>query len=158
MVAYPTDSMLTTVTRREVYVSWGVYNIFLTPVHNWIHDCIRYWTREGDPALNMIAVWPNRRQGIIAMWSGGTVGQFRKPIRAEPRQKDEIGNTWVVPKGATPVFPAFPVFLIPRLDPLPVFDGLTIFRKRVTKNTGYACLIPCCGLVTQPHGRLSNRC
>ena len=56
MVAYPTDSMLTTVTRREVYVSWGVYNIFLTPVHDWIHYCIHGWTRKWDPALNMSTV------------------------------------------------------------------------------------------------------
>ena len=41
MVAYLTDSMLTSATRREGYVSWGVYNLFLTPAHNWIHNCIR---------------------------------------------------------------------------------------------------------------------
>ena len=56
MVAYLTDARLTTVTRREGYVSWGVYNIFLTPAHDWIHDCIRDWTQEWDPALNTIAV------------------------------------------------------------------------------------------------------
>ena len=56
MVAYLTDARLTTVTRREGYVSWGVYNIFLTPANDWIHDCIRDWTREWDPALNTIAV------------------------------------------------------------------------------------------------------
>ena len=38
MVAYLTDYRLATVTRIEGYVSWGGYNLFLTPVHNWIHD------------------------------------------------------------------------------------------------------------------------
>ena len=60
MVAYPTDARMATVTKREVYVSWGVYNLFLTPVHDWIHDCILDWTREWDPVLNMSAVLPNR--------------------------------------------------------------------------------------------------
>ena len=56
VVAYIADARLTTVTRREGYVSWGVYNIFLTPVRDWIHDCIRDWTRECDPDLNMSRV------------------------------------------------------------------------------------------------------
>ena len=62
--------------------------------------------------------------------------------RAEPRQKDESGNTRLAPKGATPVFPAFPVFFVPRLDPLLSFDVLTVIRKRETKNIGYAWLSP----------------
>ena len=45
VVAYLTDARLATVTRRERYVSWGGYNLFLTPDHNWIHDCIYDWTR-----------------------------------------------------------------------------------------------------------------
>ena len=56
MVGYLTDARLDTVKRREGYVSWGVYNIFLTPVHDWIHDCIRDWTREWYLALNTSAV------------------------------------------------------------------------------------------------------
>ena len=56
MCTYLTDARLTTVTRREGYVSWGVNDLFLTPAHNWIHKCIRYWTREWDPALNTSAV------------------------------------------------------------------------------------------------------
>ena len=78
----------------------------------------------------------------VKWWDSGPI------FRAEPRQKDEIGNTQVAPKGATPVFPAFPVFLVPPLSPLPGFDGLTIFRKRGNKNTGYAWLSPCYILVT----------
>ena len=76
------------------------------------------------------------------MLSGGTVGQFREPIRSEPRRKDEIGNTRVVPKGSTTVFPSFPVFFVPQIEPLLVFDGLTVFHPRGTKNTGYAWLSP----------------
>ena len=63
-------------------------------------------------------------------------------IRAKARRKYNSGNTQVVPKGATPMFPTFPIFLVPRLDPLPVFDSLTIFHHRGTKNTGYAWLSP----------------
>ena len=56
MVAYLTDARLATVTMREGYVSWGVYNIFLTPTHDWIHDCIRDWIWEWDLDLNTSAV------------------------------------------------------------------------------------------------------
>ena len=136
MVASLTDARLATVTRIEGYVSWGVYNILLTPAFDWIHDCIWDWTREWDPALNMRSVWPTRRQRVIAMLRVVQWANF--PSRAEPRRKDESGNSRVAPKGANPMFPAFPVFFVSRLDPLLVFDGLTIFRQRATKNTGYA--------------------
>ena len=36
MVTYLTDARLTTVTRGEGYVSWGVYNLFLNPAYDWI--------------------------------------------------------------------------------------------------------------------------
>ena len=83
MVAYLTNSGLTTATRREGYVSWEVYDLFLTPAHKLIHNCIRYWTQEWDTALNMSAVCPNSRQGIIAMLSDGTLGRFREPSRGK---------------------------------------------------------------------------
>ena len=71
------------------------------------------------------------------------VGQWANfSSRAELRQKGESGNNRVTPKRATPVFPDFTVFLVPRLDPLPVFDGLTVLRKRGTKNIGYDWLSP----------------
>ena len=44
-----------------------------------MHDCIREWTRKWDPALMTSTVGPNRRQGVIAMLSGGKVGRFRDP-------------------------------------------------------------------------------
>ena len=62
--------------------------------------------------------------------------------RSDPRLKNKNGNTLVAPKGATPVFLHFPVFLVPQLDPLPVFDGLAVFRQRRTKNTDYAWISP----------------
>ena len=95
MVAYLINARLTTFARREGYERWGVYNIFLAPAHDWIHNCIRDWTWEWDPALNTSAVWPNLRQGIIAVLSGGTVGRFRKLIRAE-----EKGRKWKHLSGA----------------------------------------------------------
>ena len=30
---------------------WGGNNHFLTPVHYWIHDCIRDWHPELDPEV-----------------------------------------------------------------------------------------------------------
>ena len=89
MVANLTNARLDKLTIREGYASWGGYNLFLTPAHNWIHDCIREWTREWDPALNMSAVWHNLCQGIIFMLSDGTVGRFSKPSRAEAK-----GRKW----------------------------------------------------------------
>ena len=56
MVAYLTNARLATVMRREGYMSWGVYNLFLTPVYDWIHECIQYWAQEWDPALNTSAM------------------------------------------------------------------------------------------------------
>ena len=94
MIAYRTDARLTTVTCREGHVSWRFYNLLLTPAHDWIQDCICNWTREWDPALNMSTVRPNRRQGIIAMLSGGTVGRFCEPIRADPIRAEAKGQKW----------------------------------------------------------------
>ena len=132
MVAYLTDAMLATVTGREGYVSWGVQNLFLTPANDRIHDCIwnwiREWTREWDSALNTSAVWTNRLQGVIPMISGGAMGRFCEPSRSEPRRKDKIVNPRVVPKGAIPVFPSFPVFFVCQLDSLRV---LTVWPSSV---------------------------
>ena len=61
-------------------------------------------------------------------------------LHDEPRQKDESGNSRVASKDATPVFPAFPVFLVLQLSPLPGFNGLTVFCQRGTKNTDYTWL------------------
>ena len=77
--------------------------------------------------------------------------------RADPRQNDKSGNTQVAPKGATPMFPTFPVFLVPRIDPLLVLDVLTVFSQRGTKNTDYTCLSPCYGLVTQSNSISHNK-
>ena len=87
-------------------VSWQGYNIFLTSAYDWIHNWIRYWTRKWDTALVTSAVWPNSLQRIIAMLSGRAVGQFHKPSC----ETDKRGSFWVAPKGATPMFPSFPVF------------------------------------------------
>ena len=65
MVAYLTNASLTIVTRREVYVWLGVYNLFLTPAHNCIHYCIQDWNWEWGPALNTSVVgpvWPPRAE------------------------------------------------------------------------------------------------
>ena len=81
VVAYLTDARLTTVARREGYVSSWVYNLFLTPVHDWIQDCIRDWTQEWDLALNTSTVgpvWPPKAAWYIPclIWSrGGASGR-----------------------------------------------------------------------------------
>ena len=56
MVVYLTDARLTTVTWRERICELVVYNIFLTPVHSRIHNCIQDWIWEWDPALNTSTV------------------------------------------------------------------------------------------------------
>ena len=45
-------------TRIEIYVIWGVYNLHLTPAHNWMNELIRDWTQEFDQALNTSTLWP----------------------------------------------------------------------------------------------------
>ena len=66
-----------------------------------------------------------------------------EPSRAKPGQGERIKEeNWVVPKGVTPVFPSFPVFLVPWINPLPVFDSLTVFRHRGTKKQAMLVLSP----------------
>ena len=122
---------------ERVYLSYQFYNFFLTPVHDWLHDCIQDWTRKLDPALMTSVVWPNLCQGIIAMWSGGKVGQFCEPSRARTKVES---LEWRL-KAVLPFFRLFPYFGGFQLNPLPVFDDLTVFCQRGTKNTGYACII-----------------
>ena len=57
-----------------------VYNIFLTPAHDWIHNCIQDWTRKWDPALNTSAVWtvgPQILPGIAHVRDGVWVGRVQ---------------------------------------------------------------------------------
>ena len=61
---------------KKFCLSLHVKNILLTPVHDWIHECIWDWTRMWDPALNMSTVWPNWHQGIIYMLSDGMARHF----------------------------------------------------------------------------------
>ena len=79
----------------------------------------------------------------------------------EPNQSKVKGQKWKDSSGAERRYSCVSVcsvFLFPRLDPLLVFEGLTVFCLWGTKNTGYACAQSCYGLVKRPHGRLSNRC
>ena len=68
----------------------------------------------------------------VNWWDGGQI------VRAEPRQKDESGNTRVAHISRKPMFPNFPLFLVPRLSPLLGFACMTVLRQRGTINTGYA--------------------
>ena len=79
----------------------------------------------------------------VKVWDSGPI------LRADLRQKDESGNTLLVSKFATPVFPDFPIFLVPQLAPLLGLGGLTIFCQSGTKNIGYAWISCFYGLVTQ---------
>ena len=127
-------------------VSWGVYNLFLTPAHNWVHDYMWDWTCYWYPNFNMMTVWSNRRQGIIYMLSGWTVGRFREPIWGKRTKVKTLG--WRI-KVVLLCFCIFPYFWFPRLSSLPTFSGLSVFRNRGTKNTGYTWISPCYGLVKQ---------
>ena len=85
MVAYITDARFCLQkTSKRGYVSLQGKSILLTPMYNWIHDCIQDCTRKWDPSLMMSTVWPNFRQGIISVLSGGKVGQLIEP---DPRHK-----------------------------------------------------------------------
>ena len=84
------------------FVSWHNNNIFLTPVHNWIHDCTKEWTRKCDQSLITSTVWPNCHQGIIFMLNVVTVGRFSAP---DSRQRVTWKpNLWIL-KSLLPYFP-----------------------------------------------------
>ena len=84
MVAYITNARCWIQWKGEIlYASWKGKNILLNPVHDWMHDCIRDWTRKWDPALMTSAVWPNSHQGIIYILSGGTMGIFCEPSQRQ---------------------------------------------------------------------------
>ena len=89
-------------TSKKGYVSLQGKNIFLTTVNDWIHKWIRDWTRKWDLALNTSIVWPNIRQGFIAMLSGGMAGRFCDPIQGNPAK---VTKPRLVPKGADLRFP-----------------------------------------------------
>ena len=159
MVVYPNDAMCWLEWKiMKGYVSWGVYNILLTPAHDWIYNCIQDWTWKWDPVLMTSTVWPNRRQGIITMLSSGTVGQFRKPAprRRGTKLKDSIGAK--IPNSCFYTFPNSCVYTFlhifgesvnPDSTLLHTFEGLTAFRQRVPKIQVMLGLIPCYGLVKQ---------
>ena len=79
---------------------------------------IRYWNRKWDPAWNTSTVWPNLRQGIVSMLSGGMTGQFRDPFRSNK----PIGrvNPFLAPKGASLGISLCYVFLGQTVWPLPI--------------------------------------
>ena len=90
MVAYLDNSICCLqLTSNIGYVICLGRNLSLTPVHDWIHYCIQDWTPNWDPALVKSTVWPNRFQGIIAVFSGVTAVRLCDP---DPRCKDEIVN------------------------------------------------------------------
>ena len=88
----------------------------------------------------------------VKWWDGGTI------LQTKSRRNDENGNTRVALISSEPVSPAFLVFLVPQLSPLPGFDVLTIFNQKGANNTGYAWPSPYYGLVKRRHDRLSNQC
>ena len=130
MVAYLTDASLTTVTGREVYVSQGGLKYLLNPCTRL--DTLLYLGQYLGVVSNLeykcsVTQSPLEDYCYVKCWGGGPI------LRADPRRKDESGNTQVVPKVATLMFLPFPVFLVPQIDPLPVFNGLAVFCQRVIK-------------------------
>ena len=111
-------------------VIWQGNNIFLTPVHNWIHYCIQEWSWKWDVALMTSTVQPNRRQNIITMLGGGTVGRFCEPIWVRGLK---VENPSLASKGAGPRGVSFPIFGGWRSDRIPFFSGLTIIGLRAPK-------------------------
>ena len=66
---------------------------------------------------------------------------------AKRRQKYERGNTWVAPKGATPMFTDFPVFLVPPTSPSSRLWRSDRLPQEGDQNTEYSWLSPFYGLV-----------
>ena len=73
------------------------------------------------------------------MLSGGMLGRFCEPNRAETSrgERTKVETLEWRQKALLPCFLPFPIFLVPRLDPLLVFDGLAVLFQRGTKNTDY---------------------
>ena len=62
--------------------------------------------------------------------SGGLVSLFCEPSRGERTKVETL--KWRL-KSLLPCFRISPYFLFPQLSPLPVFNGLTVFRQRGAK-------------------------
>ena len=76
------------------------------------------WTRRWGPVRNMSTVWPNHRQGIIFMLSGGMTGRF---LRALPWKSFSFKNTaFLAPIGTSPFF-YLPSFWGKTVRPSPFF-------------------------------------
>ena len=147
IVAHLTDSRWWLHWKGDIgYVSWQGNNIFLTPAHNWMHDCILYWTRKWDPSLMTSTVWPNLRQGIMAMLGDGTVGRLLKPGQGKGRKwKLQLAH-----KGAVSVrFVIWPSYGFWRSDH---------HLSEGPQNKRYAWAQPSYRLFQRPRGHLSNRC
>ena len=117
MVAYITNTVWWMQwISKKCYVSLKVNNLFLTPVHDLIHNCIRDWTRKWDPALNTVPVCPNYRQGIITMLTGGMTGRFWDPTQGKPKKSWSLD--WCI-NAQISDFPPFSFFEFRRSDRLP---------------------------------------
>ena len=78
---------------------------------------------------------PQGDYSYVKWWSSGPI------LQGDPC-KDESGNSRVGPKGATHVFPSFPICLVLLLSHIPVFGGLAVFFQRDLQHTGYDWLNP----------------
>ena len=87
MITYLTGAMFWLKwTSKRCYVSRQGKNIFITPLHNWIHNCIWEWKQKWDPSLmtsTVWPVWPPRRPGIAHAWDGVGVGQVQGVLSRE---------------------------------------------------------------------------
>ena len=91
-------------------------------------DCTQKW----DPYLMKKTLWPNFRQVIIAMLSGGAVGQFFEPA---PRRGTKLKYASGARRRNSRVF-AFPCILGPPTQPSSIF--LRVWPssvRRVSKST-----------------------
>ena len=102
--------------------------------------------QRGDQVDHGVLVGEGRRPAV-SPGSTRLMPGWNPIFQADPRQKDEIENTRVAPISTKPVFLDFPIFLVTQISPLLGFDGMIGFHKRGAKNTGYAWLSPCYGLV-----------
>ena len=95
--------------------------------------CIQYWNRKWYPACNTSTVWPNHRQGVVYMLSGGMKGRFFEPSQSKKANWKWKTLSWHR-KVQVSFFSFSRLFLARRSNCHPFCPSLAIG----TKNTGCA--------------------
>ena len=79
---------------KRGYMSWQGKNIFLSPAHECMNDCIWYWHQEWDPGLIMIKIRTNHHRGLIYMLSGGKWADYVNLIQGKDKNWKPDNLRW----------------------------------------------------------------